>query len=190
MSRSTDKRNRLIQAAKELFLEKGITQSSLSDIADRSGVPLGNVYYYFKTKEDLARAALEGRIEDLSTLCGQYDKEFSSPKDRLIASVGYFEGQKNTFTRYGCPFSSVLLSLSPKDPIAKNAAAGHKVYMDWVQNQFEQMGYDTASAKSFAVFMMSHIQGAGLVAKSLQDAKIVTQELDRLVQWVEALPEA
>jgi AcrR family transcriptional regulator len=44
------KREALVLAAAELFWMRGFEASSLADIAEASGVPLGNVYYYFKTK--------------------------------------------------------------------------------------------------------------------------------------------
>lgn len=51
------KRNRaeIIQAAGTLFLEHGYAKTSLKDIADVAGVPIGNMYYYFKTKESLLK---------------------------------------------------------------------------------------------------------------------------------------
>ena len=48
-----DKRERLIQAADKLIYEQTFHTTTLADIAKLADVPLGNVYYYFKTKEDL-----------------------------------------------------------------------------------------------------------------------------------------
>ena len=53
---ATDKRTRLIETAAKLTHEHGFNRTSLADIAEESGVPLGNVYYYFKTKEALGEA--------------------------------------------------------------------------------------------------------------------------------------
>lgn len=46
------KRERLREAANSLFLSKGYANTSLADIAKEAKVPLGNVYYYFKTKKE------------------------------------------------------------------------------------------------------------------------------------------
>ena len=46
---SNDKRKKLICAAKKLFTENGYQATTLAMIATESGVPLGNVYYYFKS---------------------------------------------------------------------------------------------------------------------------------------------
>ena len=45
----------ILRAASEEFAEKGFAASKTSDIADRAGLPKPNVYYYFKSKENLYR---------------------------------------------------------------------------------------------------------------------------------------
>ncbi|MEU4311241.1 TetR family transcriptional regulator [Nocardia sp. NPDC024068] len=51
-------RNMLLTAAEEVFAEKGFTQASLEDIADRAGYSRGAVYANFTNKEDLFLALL------------------------------------------------------------------------------------------------------------------------------------
>lgn len=46
------KRDRLIRAARRSYYQLGAAQSTLKVIAQEAGVPLGNVYYYFPTKDD------------------------------------------------------------------------------------------------------------------------------------------
>jgi AcrR family transcriptional regulator len=55
-----DKRARLIQTAAGLSYQRGFRETTLADIAEAARVPLGNVYYYFKTKEELARLSSSG----------------------------------------------------------------------------------------------------------------------------------
>ena len=50
-----DKRSRLVGAAVGLAYQNGFGATSLADIAREAKVPLGNVYYYFKTRTRLAR---------------------------------------------------------------------------------------------------------------------------------------
>ena len=52
------KRERLVRAAAECFREGGIRATTIKIIAERADVPIGNVYYYFKTKEDFASAVV------------------------------------------------------------------------------------------------------------------------------------
>ena len=58
-SAPTGKRARLVAAACQLVHQQGVESTTLADIAQAGGVPLGNVYYYFKTKNDIVRAVVE-----------------------------------------------------------------------------------------------------------------------------------
>ena len=52
-TKGENNRARIIEAADELFYKRGYNQTSFSDIADITGIPRGNFYYYFKTKEGI-----------------------------------------------------------------------------------------------------------------------------------------
>lgn len=58
------RRAELVEASTALFLEKGFEDTMVSDIVRRVGVAQGTYYYYFKTKEDVLDAALEGLLEE------------------------------------------------------------------------------------------------------------------------------
>jgi AcrR family transcriptional regulator len=60
-----DKRTRPVSAAVGLAYQNGFGATSLADIAREAEVPLGNVYYYFKTKDDIGDAIVE-RLAQLS----------------------------------------------------------------------------------------------------------------------------
>lgn len=53
------RRAELIEAATELFLERGYEPTMVSDIVKHVGVAQGTFYYYFKTKEAVLDASLE-----------------------------------------------------------------------------------------------------------------------------------
>lgn len=52
-------RNSLIDAAESVFLEKGVSRASLSDIAQAAGATRGAIYWHFKDKVDLFGAMME-----------------------------------------------------------------------------------------------------------------------------------
>src|SRR6266481_1548351 len=61
-----DKRAQLVSAAVSLAYQNGFGATSLADIAREAKVPLGNVYYYFKTKDEIGDAIVEWRLAQLS----------------------------------------------------------------------------------------------------------------------------
>ena len=54
-------RTKLLDAAEEVFFEKGVSRTSLGDIAQRAGATRGAVYWHFKDKVDVFSSML-GRI--------------------------------------------------------------------------------------------------------------------------------
>ena len=52
-------RHRLLDAAEHVFSEKGVSRSSLNDIALAAGVTRGAIYWHFKNKTDLFQAMMD-----------------------------------------------------------------------------------------------------------------------------------
>lgn len=55
----------ILRAASEEFADKGFAATKTSDIAAKAGLPKPNVYYYFKSKDNLYREVLESIIEPI-----------------------------------------------------------------------------------------------------------------------------
>src|ERR1700722_2360517 len=100
MPRKTDKRVRLIEAAKVLIHQQGFNLTTLADIAQEADVPLGNVYYYFKTKEAIGMAVIEKRGAEWSERLASWS-EISDPLDRLMALVRYGLESIDVTARFG-----------------------------------------------------------------------------------------
>ena len=96
-----DKRSRLLSAAVSLAYQNGFGATSLADIAREAEIPLGNVYYYFKTKDEIGEAIVELRLAELSTQRQRWN-EAESPKDRLCASVQDVFENKDCLAQRGC----------------------------------------------------------------------------------------
>lgn len=60
-----DKRNRILQAAIEVFSRKGFFNSKVSEIARASGVADGTIYLYFKNKDDLLISLFEEKMVEI-----------------------------------------------------------------------------------------------------------------------------
>src|SRR5260221_5743153 len=97
-----DKRTRLIETAMKLAYRNGFRETSLADIAEAAHVPVGNVYYYFKTKEELGEAVVERRLAQFREFREEIDR-LRSPKERLLAFVESIEGKREQLARGGCP---------------------------------------------------------------------------------------
>lgn len=185
MSRVSNKRERLIESATKLFHRAGCKDTSIADIARDSGVPLGNVYYYFKTKDDLVTAVIEQRAETLKNQARKWE-ENPDPKQRLLNLMDMQEKEKEEIAKYGCPIGSMCQELDKeRPPVAKEADGLMNWALKWIIRQFEEMGQE--QAEQFGLQFMSALQGCSVVANALKDPKIIEWEMARLRAWIKEL---
>lgn len=52
-------RHKLLDAAEQLFLQRGVSRTSLNDIATAAGTTRGAIYWHFQDKADLFNAMME-----------------------------------------------------------------------------------------------------------------------------------
>lgn len=65
--RAAARRNQVLDAAAEVFAEKGFARATTKEIADRADVSEGTIYNYFTTKEDLL-IGIVGRLAESQAL--------------------------------------------------------------------------------------------------------------------------
>lgn len=84
-SKIEDKRERILIAARRLFVNQGIQGTSTASIAGEAGVANGTLFHYFKTKEELIRALQEDIAGSffLITTAGIEDEKTIKRKFRL-----------------------------------------------------------------------------------------------------------
>ena len=180
------KRERLTSAAAELAHRQGYRHTTLADLAEASAVPLGNIYYYFKSKDDIGRAVLERRLGEVEMMV-QMLSGLPTPLERLLAFVENSIGNAPLVAAQGCPLGSLSAELS-KDGGDWTAPARGLLGgpMAWMETQFAQMGL-TGEAADLALQLQSSLQGASLLAQSLHDPDLLVREGRRLQNWLQAL---
>lgn len=109
-AKAADKRQRLTAAAARVLHEQGVERTTIADIARAADVPAGNVYYYFKTKDELVEAALSEHTRHLEVLTDRLDR-LPDPRERLKGLVDAWVGQRDTAARYGCPTGTLAVEL-------------------------------------------------------------------------------
>ena len=182
MVRSSDKREKLITAAKRLIHRQGFYQTTLADIAREADVPLGNVYYYFKTKDELAAAVIQERSGQLLQRIERWERD-PDPKRRLLAFIDIPSDMNKSIAAHGCPIGSLCQELDKcRTPLAKKADDLLRRQLAWVTEQFRLLGKDNAD--TLGVSLMANVQGALLLANALNDASIVAQQIAQIKAWI------
>jgi len=181
-----DKRTRLVETATKLAYGRGFRETSLADIAEAARVPVGNVYYYFKTKEELAEAVVERRLAEFRAFREELDR-LSSPKERLFAFVERIHRNREQLVRGGCPLGGLCTELHKEGgALAKQSAALFTEPMRWLEEQFRAVGHEKDS-RELAVHFFSAYQGMAAVALGANDREVVVMEAKRLKDWIGTL---
>ena len=184
MPRISDKRERLVEAAKTLFHEQGFAQTSLADVADKSQVPLGNIYYYFKSKEELAEAVIQAHEGDIKHLLESIDRSNTDPRQRIAEFLMMVKKSAESVSQYGCPVGSLCQELSKEASDLSQASENIlQIELAWLTQQFRTL-CPAKDARFHAQYIISLLQGASLLANSLKEKKVFTNQINALENWL------
>ncbi|MCG8418121.1 MAG: TetR/AcrR family transcriptional regulator [Proteobacteria bacterium] len=185
MPRQSDKRQRLIEAGKEVIYRQGYSRTTLANIAETAGVPLGNVYYHFKTKELLARAVIQSRMDDLRRRVELSDAN-PDPGERLVEFIMFSLDRSKQVAAHGCPYGSLAQELDKAEketPLGRSAAELLQIQLDWMTEQFHAMGRES-DAEQLAADLLARLQGYCLLANSLDDPAVMEHGFHRVAAWI------
>jgi TetR/AcrR family transcriptional regulator, transcriptional repressor for nem operon len=180
-----DKRQRLVEGAREAIHRQGVEATTIADIAEAADVPVGNVYYYFKTKDELVAAAIDSHARDVSALLESLESG-RSPQARLKALVRELTAQRELAARYGCPLGSLCSELDKRtDGLDSKCADLLELPIDWAENQFRLMG--RRDARDLAVALMASYQGIALLTNTFREPELMARESRRLERWIDSM---
>jgi AcrR family transcriptional regulator len=122
-----DARERILDAAYELFSRSGVRAVGIDAIIDRAGVARMTLYRHFDSKDALVLAFLELREERWTRDWLQHDVEqrATDPGERLLAIFDVFDGWFQQTDFEGCSFINVLLEIAERDSELHRASADY-----------------------------------------------------------------
>jgi AcrR family transcriptional regulator len=179
------KRDRLIASAGDLLHRQGASITTLAQVAEAANVPPGNVYYYFKTKDDLIRAVIDARVEELRAMLRTLGSR-RTPGARLKALAHQWVEMREVVARHGCPFGTLVAELDRReDGLDREAALPMSLIIDWAEEQFRELG--RRDARDLAISLLALIQGGALLANTFRDADILTGQARQIDRWIDSL---
>jgi AcrR family transcriptional regulator len=119
-------RERILNAAYELFSRRGIRAVGTDEVIDRAGVAKATLYRHFAKKNDLVLAVLERR-EEIWThglIEAQSEQRGTTPEEQLLAIFDVMHDWFQLRDGYeGCSFINVLLELGADHPAGQASIA-------------------------------------------------------------------
>jgi TetR/AcrR family transcriptional regulator, transcriptional repressor for nem operon len=184
--RRPGKRERLLAAATELLHQQGVERTTLAHIAKAADVPLGNVYYYFKTKDDVIAAVIEERVRQVTMTLAAIERGHRSPKGRLKALVRELASQSEMVAQYGCPLGSLCSELDKRGSEPALAVPElMRLPVEWAEEQFRSLG--RRDAHDLALDLLAAYEGSALLTNTMRDPGILSGAARRLERWIDTL---
>lgn len=176
----------MVAAAADLFYRQGVARTSLADIAQAADVLVGNMYYYFKTKDDIVAAIVQTHADQLTSAIAALERRHRSPRVRLKALMGVLAARRESVALYGCRYGTLSSELAKRaegpDPLA---ALLMRIPLDWAEQQFRAMG--RRDAHDLAVELVATYQGTALLSNALGQPELMARQMRRLERWIDEL---
>jgi len=192
---SQNSKSKLLGAALQVIRAKGYTATTIDDICAAASLTKGSFFHHFKSKEDLALAA----VDHWNTMTGgmfahaDYHR-IKDPRDRVLAYLDLratiLQGELPDFT---CLLGTMVQETFETHPRIRDAChAG-------ISSHAQTVAIDIAAAKaryapdakwdagSLALYTQAVIQGAFILAKAQGSAEIAAQCIGHLRCYVEGL---
>jgi AcrR family transcriptional regulator len=183
-----DKRSRLVSSAMRLFHEGGYDRTSIARIAAEAGVQLGNVYYYFKTKDEIGAAVVQYLSAKNRAMQELWDAREPDPGARLSALIQMYLDNVQGLVHHGCPIAGLCSELrkAKSKVLAEQAASIYGDIQTWLEEQFGLLGRKS-DAEQLAAHLLCAVQGSILVSHVFRDTSYLERELHRLQGWLRSL---
>ena len=188
-----DTRERLIETARQLFLQKGYTATGVAEILRQARLNAGSLYHFFPTKEDLLLAVLERYKELLGPLVLEpVFSRISDPMERVFGILdGYRRMLLTTNQQQGCPIGNLALELSTTHPAARRIIAENfTAWRNAVANCLRQAsGRLPARVDSdqLALFVLTVMEGAVMLARAYHSITVYDAAVAQLRDYLDRL---
>ena len=177
----------IVNVADRLFYEQGFEHTSFADVAKEVGISRGNFYYHFTTKDQILEAVIERRIENRQAMLTQWECEFHTPQQRVLAFIRILLVNEAKIRKYGCPVGTLSIEMSK---LSHTGEAGARrifdVFRVWLTRQFTEIGR-AGDADELAMHILARSQGAATLATTYPTEDFLEREVQQMTAWLEAI---
>lgn len=177
----------ILDAAEGLLVEAGHAALTLRGVAQRAGIRLGNLQYYFTTREELVRALLARVLERATARVEARMGTAGAPAEALDEAVETLLEEQRDPTSYRLVYD--LWALAAREPaIAVELQAFYARYTDAVAELLRKVAPELsrAEARARGELLVALLEGLSLFRSGTVGApdRKVEAELKRVVSWL------
>ena len=184
MIQKADTRQRILDAASELFHAQSFDAVGIAAVCDRAGVSKGSFFHFFGSKRDLALAVLDQFQTQIDeTLIA---KAFSSKYppmerlDRFIKELYAFQKAQTEELGHmpGCPFGNMAMEQATQDETLRRKADGclrslAKHIQHAITDAVQSGALPPVDEAATAEAMLAYVEGVQLLAKARNDPGLI-----------------
>jgi TetR/AcrR family transcriptional repressor of nem operon len=184
-------RERILQTAADLILERGVTATGIDDVRAAAGVSGSQMTHYFRDKRHLVKDVITWQAQFVLSQhrapeLGELD---SFAPLRLWADL-HIQRQEERECQGGCSFGSLAGQLVESDLETRNDLAdGFGRWLELFRHGFTLMRgrgdlIPSADPKSLAQALLAAMQGGMLLTQTLRDVAPLRASLDAVLTYV------
>ena len=184
MGRTSDARQRLIEAACRLFQARGYGAVGVKDICAQAGVNKGSFYHFFPSKQELAIAAIEHYWDDSERQMSVALEADAPPLKRIERFLDWHYNDQRcarlpeSGCLEGCTLGNLALELSAREEPIRQAL--DSAFQKWVgrlkpvlADAMEAGDIERRDPAALAREMIAYLEGATLLAKTHNDIRML-----------------
>ncbi|WP_432590296.1 TetR/AcrR family transcriptional regulator [Streptomyces sp. HD1123-B1] len=183
---STPSRERIVAGAADMISRRGLSATSIREMAKHAKAPLGSTYHYFpEGKQQLATEAVRHTGDQVTRSLRQELK--AGPTAGLNAFLALWRKVVvDTDFHAGCPALAVAIEEPPADEVPPALQAAAEVFEEWeglLGDSLREHGADAEQAAQIATLIVAAVEGTVAMCR----AKRSTEPLDRTAAQLQAL---
>jgi TetR/AcrR family transcriptional regulator, transcriptional repressor for nem operon len=181
-------REQILDAAGRLIHLRGFHNTSVDDILRESGVGKGNLYYYFKSKDELGYAALDRTLDRIQD--GILEPLSAPGKDPWVQLESFLDDAVERARREGCvggcPLGNLALEMSDiHEGFRTRLGDAFSHVRSKIEETLDRARSDGtlrigADISRLANFILAGFEGALMMGKLHRDAELMANVVDEL----------
>ncbi|RPE12752.1 TetR/AcrR family transcriptional regulator [Chitinophaga lutea] len=176
MKQKAEPKQRLLDAATELFFKQGYHATGINQVIEEAGVAKASLYMHYPSKEALLLAFLQHRHETWFAGLHAATAKAKSPGKKVLAAFDYLQ-QKNVEEDFrGCAFLNMLSEVSDKEKEALAIIRSHK---NELRSFFTQLLHEASPAVQTHVYLLFE---SAIVESQLYRDQWPVQEARKMVE--------
>jgi TetR/AcrR family transcriptional regulator, transcriptional repressor for nem operon len=187
-------KTKLLDAMIRVVRTKGYNATRVEDVCEAAGLTKGSFFHHFKSKDDLALAAIAHWNQAARGFAAASYHAHEDPLDRLLGYVDFRKSMlRGAVHDYTCFVGTIISEAYATHPELRAACerdlSAHAGKLEpYIVEAMQRYGISASwSPQSLALHIQTVVQGAFVLAKARDSADVAAESLDHLRRYLESL---